>query len=54
MRIVAMACALVGRDVELRLSDEHSDARWFGLDALDEIALPEPYQSAIRAGMLPG
>ena len=29
VRIVAMACALVSRDVELRLSDEHSDARWF-------------------------
>ena len=40
--------------VELEVRDEHSDARWFRLDALDEIALPEPYPSAIRAGMLPG
>jgi hypothetical protein len=54
VRILAMGCALLGGDVALRLTDEHSDARWFSVDALDEPVLPEPYPSALRAGILRG
>ena len=34
---------------DLRLSDEHSDAAWVGLDALDGLDLPEGYRDAVRA-----
>ena len=33
----------------LRWSAEHSDARWFGVESLDGIEMPEPYKRSIRA-----
>lgn len=33
----------------IRISDEHSRFAWFGLEALDEVRLPEGYRRSIRA-----
>jgi len=39
---------------DLRLSDEHRDAAWVGLDALDGLDMPEGYRDAVRSVLSDG
>ncbi len=48
------ACALLdgaGPGAGLTWSPEHSDARWFPVDALADVVMPELYKRAIRAAV---
>ena len=47
--IVVYDCVATSPVTTLTLSNEHSDARWFDVAALDEVEMPEGYKRSIRA-----
>jgi 8-oxo-dGTP pyrophosphatase MutT (NUDIX family) len=47
--ILSYGCRELAPEREARLSHEHKQLRWFGLDELDGLRMPEGYKASIRS-----